>query len=382
MLPGIGQAIGSLIGPMISGLSKLFGGVSQAEKDARIEVDKYEQSLMATMTATQKTEAAGRQWAATNIVVRDAYLKAGYSIEQAQAAVDRLTAASHLSAEAAKAAAAEINAVFQENEADQKRALELATEYKIGIDQLGPTMRNQQLGDQARGIMNDFRVMTQTMELDFDTAAGFMGDKINAFAQTAIKTGFEVPAAMKPMLQQMVDHGQLLDENGKAYGSLAESGITFAESLSGAVDRLTAKFDQWMQRLLGVPSAIAAIPRDVDVSINGHWNIPDMPDSRDLEGHAAGGVFTREHLARIAEGGQPEIVGDVAFMSRALSGAMQRMGGSGGGMAGGGGDVHVTVNVDASGAFINDRSLIRQLTRQISEGIMSDAFLRQRFERA
>ena len=49
---------------------------------------------------------------------------------------------------------------------------------------------------------------------------------------------------------------------------------------------------------------------------------PDLPDGSDLPGHALGGVFSRPHVAMIAEGGQPEIVGSEQFMARAIAGAL------------------------------------------------------------
>lgn len=59
---------------------------------------------------------------------------------------------------------------------------------------------------------------------------------------------------------------------------------------------------------------------------------PDLPDGSNLPGHALGGVFSRPHVAMIAEGGQPEIVGSEQFMARAIAGAL----GSRGLEAGGG----------------------------------------------
>jgi hypothetical protein len=58
--------------------------------------------------------------------------------------------------------------------------------------------------------------------------------------------------------------------------------------------------------------------------VNGHYNAPDVPDGMnpdDLEGHAAGGLFSTPHIAKIAEAGQPEIIGTEQFMARAIAGA-------------------------------------------------------------
>jgi SLT domain-containing protein len=51
---------------------------------------------------------------------------------------------------------------------------------------------------------------------------------------------------------------------------------------------------------------------------------PQEDDTSDSErpAHAYGGVFKTEHVARIAEAGRPEIVGDIPFMTKALQGAL------------------------------------------------------------
>jgi hypothetical protein len=46
-----------------------------------------------------------------------------------------------------------------------------------------------------------------------------------------------------------------------------------------------------------------------------------------MDRHATGWVGSRPHVALIAEGGEPEMVGPVGFMAKALAGAMAINGG-------------------------------------------------------
>ena len=301
MIPIVGPVISQFAGAIVAGVKKIFGGVSQEELNARQAVQNFEKQLASTLSATQRLEAGGEQWKMTVIAVRDAYLKAGMSAAQAEAAVKQLWDSSKLGADATKAAIDQINQVLQDNAHDQERAKQLIDEYHLSIDQLGPAFRAQQLGEQARSIMDDFRVMVNVLGIDAPVAMDLMKDKINAFVQSAIKTGTEVPASMKPMLEQMVSLGLLTDGSGNKITDLKDSGITFAETFGQGVDRIIQKFDQLMERLGLVPKKIAEIPtsRDIDVNVRYH----DDPRTFDGEYAARGGFVRRTGIQYLAEGG-------------------------------------------------------------------------------
>jgi hypothetical protein len=277
MIPVVGGVISQFAGPIVAGISKLFGGVSAAEKQARAEVQAFEQQLASTLTVTQQLEAGGKQWAMTTIAIRDAFVATGRSAEEAEQVTLRLWDTKH--PDAYKGAIEEINAVLNEQAADQQRAKQLIDEYGISIEQLGPKFRAQQLGEQAKGLMTDFRLMVDVLGIEAPTAMTLMSEKMNAFVQEAIKGSVEIPANMEPMLQQMADMGLLTDESGTKITDLKSAGITFAETFSQGVDRIVAKFDELMTRLEMIPKTMAQIPtsRDVDINLNARWNIPPMP---------------------------------------------------------------------------------------------------------
>src|SRR6185503_8082373 len=74
ILPGIGTAIGALIG-----LARSIHKVGEAEKEARKDAEEWSIALAKTLTLAQRAEAGGESWKQTVIGVRDAYLKAGFS---------------------------------------------------------------------------------------------------------------------------------------------------------------------------------------------------------------------------------------------------------------------------------------------------------------
>ena len=95
-----------------------------------------------------------------------------------------------------------------------------------------------------------------------------------------------------------------------------------------------------------------------DIRVNVHWDAdpfpyPD-PNRTYIPGHASGGVFYDEHLARIAEGGRPEIIGDMDFMTQALVRAINRVGPTS--ATGHGGDVVVQMTIVApDGRYIGEQ---------------------------
>lgn len=226
---------------------------------------------------------------------------------------------------------------FANEQLQDQQDLEAAIQrYGFSIEELGPKMRQQKLDEQAQLIMNDFRLLAGS-GIDVGVVIDKMGGSINEFIVNALRTGSEIPASMKPMLEKMIEMGTLTDDSGNKITSLEGSGLKFSETLTQGFEKIAKKFDQLLEGLGLLPNKIEAATsrglefksvlaglKDVDVNINARWNVEPPPD--EIPGHAAGGLFNREHVARIAEGGQPEIVGSVEFMTQAVAGALQALG--------------------------------------------------------
>ena len=126
MLPGIGTAIGAFAGPLIEKLFSI-GGPSKEELAGRDVVKSFESQLASSLTATQKLAAGNEPWKLTTIAVRDAYLAAGKTAAEAEAAVKKLWDSSTQGAEASELAVLEIQAVMDQA-AEKQKGLAAGTE--------------------------------------------------------------------------------------------------------------------------------------------------------------------------------------------------------------------------------------------------------------
>lgn len=274
----LGNILNSMIGSGLSGL--ISGGVSLLTKGVT--------SLFSKIFGGDKEAKQVRD-------MRDQFIAAagGLSELQKHAAEAGVTLDAMLNAkkvDAFKDAVASLQSEFDGFNEDQKRAKELIDEYGIKLDQLGPKFRQQQLNEQAKGVMNDFRLMVDVLGIDAPVAMDLMKDKINAFVHAARLTGSEVPASMRPMLEAFTQQGLLTDESGKKIEKLDDAGLIFSESFTAGIDRIVKKFDELIGRLFGATDAINQIPSRKDVEVIYHERRDDQRDDFAQRFHEGGVV--------------------------------------------------------------------------------------------
>lgn len=172
---------------------------------------------------------------------------------------------------------------------------------------------------------------------------------------------------------------QLLINQSRELGIWRDQGKSANDIMADGFKSVADAVRQLKDFLMGVVSATQQIPRQIDVDVRGSWTPPENMDL-EIPGHARGGLFRREHIARIAEGGEPEMVGSVGFMTRALSGALARMatmeasvGAPAGGlsaMLGGAGTVINIGDVHAHGVSGDPADFARSLKDELTEQLI------------
>lgn len=227
----VGGPIGAGIGAIGGALLGLFGKAKKLREEMRKLRDSFVESMGGMDALKQKAAAAG--------VSLDAMFKAK-SAKQLEAAIAGIKSKLDLW-----------------DEAHEK--LQAAVEkYGFTIEELGPKFKQQALDEMAANLIQDFRLLTAS-GIDQVTVLNRMGPAFNEYVQTALRAGAALPEAMRPMIEQLIASGQLLDENGNAFTSVEQAGISFTETLTEGLTRLIDKIDALVAALTGVGGAASRI---------------------------------------------------------------------------------------------------------------------------
>lgn len=284
IIPGLGTLAGTFIGQGLSALGgKIVGMFTNATKGAREEFAKSLNfvNLDALYKDLQKLGAEGERLAhvGMNVVGRNDKAANEAWMQDVLKFYDDVAQKQEETAN-------------QELEARNK--LQAAIDkYGFTIEELGPKWRQQRMTEQAQELVEEYTILTAS-GIEVDTVIRRMGDSINEFVQTAMKTGSEVPESMRPMLQRMVDMGLLTDENGKKFDSLEDTGLTFSMTLSQGFQGVIDKLEEVVLAITGrLGSAIENMPSpritpvieeptgwDGEIRVKGRGKI-DIPEFND-----------------------------------------------------------------------------------------------------
>ena len=214
--------------------------------------------------------------------IRQAFIDAGGGLavmnqKAAEAGVTMRAVLDARTPEAYKKAIDDLNAAFDFQDNAMKTLDETVKRYGFTIDELGPAMQRQALDKQAQQLYQDFKVLTSA-GLSVDTVLGKMGGSIQDFVTQSLRTGTEIPIAMKPMLQAMVESGSLLDANGNAITNLEDSGVSFAMTMSEGFQSLLKSVDKLTQAIArGLGVALESLPTETNLDVNINYNENNRP---------------------------------------------------------------------------------------------------------
>lgn len=127
-----------------------------------------------------------------------------------------------------------------------------AGRYGIELDKLGPKVKQLEIDELADQYVADWKILTAATD-DWGVIIDKMGPKVQSLITDAIKYGLELPAAMQPMIQAMIDAGELVDNNGDKLTDLSQ--LNFAKPLTEMVEALIAKLDELVEAIIG-PSGV------------------------------------------------------------------------------------------------------------------------------
>jgi hypothetical protein len=229
--------------------------------------------------------------------------------------------------------------------------------YGITIEELGPKFAQQELDKQAGQLLKEWELLIAA-GVNVNVLLEKMGPSLIDFVETSIAAGATIPKAMQPVIDQLIASGQLLDENGNAYQSAEEAGITYAETLTEAIGSV-------VEEIRNLVAALTGIPRNVDTTVTTHhrdtYSEERQQGGDQMEEFARGGVALPRNVLPfipraangivaaqpggtpvvVGEGGQAELVAPVAALADRIGRAAAAAAAGGGGQT-----IHVHVEID------------------------------------
>jgi hypothetical protein len=231
-----------------------------------------------------------------------------------------------------------------------------ADDLGVSFDHMGQAFKDAQIDALAFKYQHELDLLRDS-GADMNNVLTDSKDKLNALVQQALASGTSLPKTLEPYIQKLADMGLLLGPDGLPQDI---SKLTFADIedqplndikqiLADIRDLLANKIPAAAQQ---AANALANVKPPFDPATDGGTQPPAGPgvstpntgDDSDSDGypdyldnypydftqHAAGAVLTRP--TRIGprdiggEGGQPEIIGPVSFISKALTQAILNLG--------------------------------------------------------
>lgn len=355
----IGTAIGAIAGGLTGFFRGMFG-VSDAVKKARTDLEDFQKTLRGTLT---EAERAGRKdWEQDVIAISKAYVAMGKTIEEAErdaaamwdtdnperskAAIDRvnkaLEAHKRLLQENQQEANDLFNSLVQAAEETGERlpetllpTIDRLKELGLITDEQAAKLRGlvdgtefnlQQLQEDAKELGIDFNALGPKFQQaglqekfeqlyprinrliaaggDVGTVLSGAADEISTLVQEAMKFGTSIPQQFKPWIQELINAGKLLDENGQAITDITK--INFGDPLVNAIDKVISRLDIFLSRVDALFTKLSNTPREIPVTFVGTFEPPEnAPNEGAVElQRGTMGVFGR-WFPHFSSGGTP-----------------------------------------------------------------------------
>lgn len=201
----------------------------------------------------------------------------------------------------------------------QEKLNDAVQRYGFTIEELGPAWQRQKLDEMAGQLYQDYELLTAS-GIKSDTVLQKMGASLNDYVHTAVASGQEVPQAMQGMIDRAIELGLITDENGNAYNSAADAGITYALTMSQALTELVAVVKDLKDALLGVsntnPTTTVTVRRrvindDDGGTVSGGQGGGNGGAYENPRGFASGGFVPATpggRVVRVGEGGEGEFI--------------------------------------------------------------------------
>ena len=137
--------------------------------------------------------------------------------------------------------------------------------YGGDISKLPGTFQDARMHDSWQQIIDDMDLFERG-GVSANDALDLMAGKISDLVNQSVKFGTEIPANMKPWVEQLIASGKLVDDDGNKITDIGK--LKFGETLQTSLQNLNDTLKTLIETFQKVPGAVNAIPKDVTTTVH------------------------------------------------------------------------------------------------------------------
>jgi TP901 family phage tail tape measure protein len=130
---------------------------------------------------------------------------------------------------------------------------EAAKRYGLTLDQLGDKVAQIRITETADQIAKDWKLLVIDLQADGNMVAQSMRDSVQRIVTDALRMGLDIPAALEPVIQTLINAGGLTDEFGNALTDTSR--LNFVKPIAEKIDELIAKLQELIDAWSNVGTA-------------------------------------------------------------------------------------------------------------------------------
>jgi hypothetical protein len=189
---------------------------------------------------------------------------------------------------AAQATIADINKLLQQQQTDTQNVAAAMQKYGLTWEMAGGQAEQSHLDTIAQGLVKDFADLYNA-GFGVDVITQHMSSSIDDYIHEAERTGSEVPSAMEPLLQHMIDLGTLTDNNGNKITDMSQLGVTFAETMTQGFQSIVDAVNTLTKALTGSDPSSLVNSLNAVGNVKVHPTIQPVYDPSQIPPGAPGG---------------------------------------------------------------------------------------------
>lgn len=284
--------------------------------------EQYNKAITDLTATINKHEAAVQRVSDSVSKLSEAWSAAGDDIPtDIKASIDQLRTMNGLTDDQKKL----LDQMSAAAEPDYKKLTDLASQYGITLDALGPTFQQQNITGTAVDIFKAFDQITRAGG-DVGGVLSGMADEISKLVDDSIKFGAEIPDNMKPLIENLAQAGKLTDDAGNAITDISQ--IKFgATPLDRSTSAIVDAVHELRDALLALPDNAAKAAQGVKDAFSG-------VDAKSLGGGGGGEKSRSSEVVPPSEGGNLVVTRPTLHFSRATDTKSGQAGRSGSGGSG------------------------------------------------